>query len=88
MPKKAATIGSIRHQDGREAVLGHDGEWASDDTDLADYLNLAHFPGRYRTSPDILMPFGHGAIMRAARALRAEATFTNPPKPLPEGARM
>jgi len=74
-------IGELQIPDVGDAVLGDDGVWTSDVTNLAVYLNGEYDPSRAEGLAAIL-PFGAGAIMDAARDLEGEFKLVEPIKPL------
>lgn len=69
-----------------EATLTAEGRWETADPEVALYLSLTHDPVLNGEVGDGIFPFGRAALARAATDLKAEAAYTRPLPPLPEGA--
>lgn len=81
----AEWLGKIKTEEGESYTLSEEGKWSGDDEEIAEELNLFCDPDTV-TGAFALLPYGYGAVSKAASLFKAKAEYPKTLPPLPEGA--
>lgn len=81
----AEWLGKIKTEEGESYTLSEEGKWSGDDAEIVEELKFVCDPETV-TGAYALLPYGYGAVSKAASLFKAKAEYRKPLPPLPDGA--